>query len=84
MGAFAHLLRAILFSYATKRIALATVGLVQYLNPSLQFLVATLWFLEPFSRWRALAFGTICSALAIYITASLRQDRAARRAVPRV
>ena len=74
----------ILFSYATRRIALATVGLVQYLNPSLQFLVATFWFLEPFSLWHALAFGMIWTALAIYTTASLRQDRAARRAVPRV
>jgi len=74
----------ILFSYATRRIALATVGLVQYLNPSLQFLVATLWFLEPFSLWHALAFGMIWTGLAIYTTASLRQDRAARRAVPRV
>ena len=74
----------IMFSYATKRIALATVGLVQYLNPSLQFLVATFWFLEPFSVWHALAFGMIWTALAIYTTASLRQDRAARRAVPRV
>ena len=34
----------IMFSYATKRITLATVGLVQYLNPTLQFLVATLIF----------------------------------------
>jgi chloramphenicol-sensitive protein RarD len=73
----------IVFSYATKRITLATVGLVQYLNPSIQFLVATFWFLEPFSLWHALAFGMIWTALAIYTTASLRQDRAARRAVPR-
>ena len=74
----------ILFSYATRRITLATVGLVQYLNPTLQFLVATFWFLEPFTLWHALAFGLIWTALAIYTTASLRQDRAARRAVPRV
>ncbi|MGR3462822.1 MAG: EamA family transporter RarD [Roseovarius sp.] len=73
----------IMFSYATKRVTLATVGLVQYLNPTLQFLVATLIFLEPFSFWHAVAFGMIWTALAIYTTASLRQDRAARRAVPR-
>jgi len=73
----------IMFSYATRRITLATVGLVQYLNPTLQFLVATLIFLEPFSVWHAVAFAMIWTALAIYTTASLRQDRAARRAVPR-
>jgi chloramphenicol-sensitive protein RarD len=74
----------IMFSYATRRVTLATVGLVQYLNPTLQFLVATLIFLEPFSGWHAVAFTMIWTALAIYTTASLRQDRAARRAVPRV
>lgn len=71
----------ILFSYATRRITLATVGLVQYLNPSLQFLVATLIFQEVFSFWHAIAFAMIWTALAIYSTASLRHDRAARRAV---
>jgi chloramphenicol-sensitive protein RarD len=71
----------IMFSYATKRVTLATVGLVQYLNPTLQFLVATLIFQEAFSFWHAVAFAMIWTALAIYTTASLRQDRAARRAV---
>ncbi|WP_300549233.1 EamA family transporter RarD [Roseovarius sp.] len=71
----------IMFSYATKRIRLATVGLVQYLNPSLQFLVATLIFREAFSFWHAIAFAMIWTALAIYTAASLRQDRAARRAI---
>jgi len=71
----------IMFSYATKRVTLATVGLVQYLNPTLQFLVATLIFKEAFSVWHAVAFAMIWTALAIYTTASLRQDRAARRAV---
>jgi chloramphenicol-sensitive protein RarD len=73
----------IMFSYATKRITLATVGLVQYLNPSLQFLVATLIFQEVFRFWHAIAFAMIWTALAIYTTASLRQDRAARRAILR-
>ena len=67
----------ILLSYATKRAALATIGLVQYLNPSLQFLVATLIFLEPLSRWHMIAFAMIWVALAIYSWSSLRRDRAA-------
>lgn len=70
----------ILFSYATKRVMLSTVGLVQYLNPSLQFLVATLIFREAFSFWHAIAFAMIWTALALYTTSALRQDRAARRA----
>lgn len=70
----------ILFSYASKRVSLATVGLVQYINPTLQFLVATLIFAEPFTRWHAVAFPMIWGALALYSWESVRQERAARRA----
>jgi len=72
----------VLFSYASKRVSFATVGLVQYLNPTLQFLVATLAFAEPMTKWHAIAFPMIWVALAIYSLQSLRQDRAARRAAP--
>ncbi len=72
----------ITFSYATKRVSLATIGLVQYLNPTLQFLVATLIFREAFSFWHAVAFAMIWTVLAIYTAAIWGQDRAARRATP--
>ncbi len=70
----------ILFSYASKRVSMATIGLVQYLNPTLQFLVATLIFLEPFTIWHKVAFPLIWAALAIYSLDLVRQERAARRA----
>lgn len=62
----------ILFSYASRRIPMATVGILQYLNPTLQFLVAVLLFKEPFGIWYAIAFGMIWTALAIYSTAGAR------------
>lgn len=70
----------ILFSYASQRVTMATVGLVQYLNPTLQFLCAVLVFGEPFGPVDAVAFGLIWTALALYSGASLRQDRLRRRA----
>ncbi len=70
----------ILFSYATTRVRMATVGLVQYLNPTLQFLCAVLIFGEPFGPWHAVAFGLIWVAVAIYSVAAVGQDRAARSA----
>jgi len=70
----------ILFSYGSKRVSMATLGVVQYMNPTLQFLAATLAFHEPFTGWHAAAFALIWTALAIYSGDSLRQDRAARRA----
>ena len=45
-----------LFAYAARRIPYATVGLVQYLNPTLQFAVAVALFGEPFSLWHGVAF----------------------------
>jgi chloramphenicol-sensitive protein RarD len=69
-----------LFAYATRRVAYATVGLVQYLNPTLQFLVAVLIFGEPFGLYDAVAFPLIWTALALYSVAALRRERAARSA----
>ncbi|MAQ85157.1 MAG: protein RarD [Maritimibacter sp.] len=70
----------ILFSYAARRVRLSTVGLVQYLNPTLQFLVAVVLFAEPFTKWHAIAFPMIWVALAIYSVWAVRQERSARRA----
>lgn len=70
----------ILFSYAARRVTLATLGLVNYLNPSLQFFCAVVIFAEPFTRWHAVAFAMIWLALAIFSTDAIRQERAARRA----
>jgi len=84
--AFSGILTAtplILFSYATKRVRLGTIGLVQYLNPSLQFFCAVVIFGEAFGPWHATAFALIWAALLIYTIAALRQERAARRAVPK-
>ena len=64
-----------LFSYAARRIPYATLGLVQYLNPTLQFLVAVAVFGEPFTRWHAIAFPLIWGGLALYSWDSWRQGR---------
>ncbi len=65
----------ILLSYAAKRITLTTLGLVQYLNPTLQFLVATFVFAESFTRWHAIAFPLIWIGLAIYSGDTWRQGK---------
>lgn len=70
----------ILFSYASKRVGLATLGLIQYLNPTLQFLCAAVLFAEPVTLWHMIAFPLIWAALAIYSLNALAQERSARRA----
>jgi len=72
-----------LFSYATRRLSLSSVGLIQYLNPSLQFSVAVLLFHESFTRWHAIAFGMIWMALALYTWAGLRQEKSRLMAASR-
>lgn len=73
----------ILLSYATKRISFATLGLIQYINPTLQFTVAVVIFGEAFTGWHQIAFALIWTGLAIYSADALRQERAARRRVIR-
>ncbi len=66
----------ILFSYAIARVRLSTVGLISYLKPTLQFLVAVLIFVEPITPWHIAAFTLIWAALAIYSGVAIRLERA--------
>ena len=70
----------ILFSYASRRAAMSTIGLVQYLNPTLQFGCAVLIFAEPMTIWHGIAFPLIWLALALYSGAALAGERRSRRA----
>ena len=54
------------FFQATQRLRLSTVGLIQYLTPTLQFLLAVAVYHEPFTRIHFMVFGCIWLALAIY------------------
>lgn len=56
----------LLFLYATQHLRLSTVGLIQYLTPTLQFLLAVLAYREPFTTSHLLAFSCIWLALALY------------------
>lgn len=70
----------ILFSIAARRTSMATVGLVGYLNPTLQFICAVIVFSEPFTSWHVTAFSMIWTALAVYSAVLWSQERATRKA----
>ena len=53
------------FAYAVRRVPLSVVGLLQYIAPTLQFLIGVLVFNEPFGTDRAIGFTCIWIALAI-------------------
>lgn len=67
----------ILFSYAAQKVRLSTVGLIQYLNPTLQFAVAALVFAEPVTQWHAIALPLIWAALALYYIETKRRELSA-------
>lgn len=56
----------ILFAYGARRLSLTTMGLLQYISPSLQFLAAWLAFGEELDGARLAGFGLIWAALAVY------------------
>jgi chloramphenicol-sensitive protein RarD len=64
-----------LFSFGARRIPLSTIGLIQYLGPSLQLLLGVTVFGEPFPAVRAWAFVLIWLALAVYATDGLVRSR---------
>lgn len=64
-----------LFAYGARRIPLSTVGLVQYIGPTLQFLTGVWIFHEPFSRERGIGFLFIWAALALYAADGLWRNR---------
>lgn len=55
-----------LFAVGARRLPLATVGFLQYIAPSLNFLVAVLIFREPFDTTQLVGFTLIWFALALY------------------
>jgi chloramphenicol-sensitive protein RarD len=65
----------LLFTAAARKLAYSTLGMLQFLAPTLQFLIAVVIYGEPFTRAHAVAFAAIWTALALYVTALVRQPR---------
>ncbi|MGD8948011.1 MAG: EamA family transporter RarD [Desulfobacterales bacterium] len=61
----------LLFTLGAKRINLSTLGLMQYIGPSGMFLLAVVFYGEPFSSAQVWTFVLIWTALAIYSTDSV-------------
>ncbi|RUT35104.1 EamA family transporter RarD [Arsenicitalea aurantiaca] len=56
----------LLFSYGVRRLRMTTIGMLQYLAPSLQFMLAITYFGEDLNALRLLSFGLIWLSLAIF------------------
>jgi len=65
----------LLFTAAAKRLAYSTLGMLQFIAPTLQFLIAVLLYGEPFTTAHAIAFPAIWTALVLYVVALVRAPR---------
>lgn len=56
----------ILYANGAKLLRLSTIGIMQYIAPTIVFFIAVFIFHEPFSAERGIAFALIWAALAVY------------------
>ena len=65
-GGFITTLPLLLFAAAVRRVPLSVVGLLQYISPSIQFLLGVFVLHEPFSSAQLVGFGLVWSALVVF------------------
>ncbi len=56
----------LLFASAAQRIPLTTIGVLQYINPTIQFLTGVLVYKEPFDHHRLIGFSVVWVALILF------------------
>jgi chloramphenicol-sensitive protein RarD len=71
----------VLFAYGARRIPLSTMGVIQFIGPSLQLVCGLVVFGEPFPRARAVGFALIWAGLGIYAVNGWRRARLASGSV---
>lgn len=71
----------LLFGSATRRLRLSTMGFLQYLTPTMQFLLAVVVFGEPFSLPQVISFTCIWVAVLVYIVDSFYSAQRGRMEV---
>lgn len=62
----------VLFAFAARQLRLSTIGMFQYIAPSIQFLVAVFLFGEPLTVPRFISFALIWLSLAVFSYGSWR------------
>ena len=56
----------LLFATAAQRIPLSTLGVLQYISPTIQFLIGVFVYREPFTRGQLAGFGLVWAALLLF------------------
>jgi chloramphenicol-sensitive protein RarD len=61
----------LMFAASVRLIPLSLIGILQYIAPTLQFLIGVLIFKEPFTQTQLIGFGLVWLALIVFTTESL-------------
>ena len=72
----------LMFASAAKQIPLNMIGVLQYLAPTIQFLIGVLIYKEPFDTTRLIGFGIVWLALIIFWVESIIAHRMPVEPVP--
>ena len=65
----------LLFTAAARKLPYSTLGMLQFIAPTLQFLLAVGLYGEPFTTAHAVAFGAIWAGLLLYLAGVIRAAR---------
>ena len=71
----------LMFASAAKRIPLTMIGVMQYIAPTLQFLIGVLIYKEPFTTTSLIGFSMVWVALVFFWVESVIAQRARKAAV---
>lgn len=66
-----------LFAMAANRIPMITLGIIEYISPSITLLLGIFLFKEPFELVRLITFGMIWIGLVIFTIGEIRESKAA-------
>ncbi|GLR53299.1 EamA family transporter RarD [Shinella yambaruensis] len=69
-----------IYANGAKLLRLSTIGIMQYIAPTMIFIIAVFAFDEPFGTTKLIAFAFIWAALILYSSSMLRTARARRLA----
>lgn len=68
----------LLFASAARKMPLSTLGFIQFIGPTIQFILGVFVYDEPFTRAHAICFAFIWSAVAVFCFDGIKRSRAAR------
>lgn len=71
----ATVLPLVLFGHAARKISLTALGILQFIGPSLQFLIGWIFYQEPMPPLRFLSFGLIWIAISMYAADSIKRSK---------